>query len=186
MVISQRHSRKTLTGLQNKTKHPTTENKRITENCWVTWNDFRIEVKEDITPWLLVISRTALCRLDTTTGSSYPYLLKTKIVTSYAKLPPPKCLLSFIHFPIERKNVQLWCKLAFHYQCNFFFWNYNFTCIQIIFILQLHFSHSPHLRWFPKTYSSYTKRQRRHIHNKLCSYLGPERTKCVRQNGLDF
>jgi len=31
MVISQRHSSKTLTGLQNKKKHPTTENKRITE-----------------------------------------------------------------------------------------------------------------------------------------------------------
>jgi len=31
MVISQRHSTKTLTGLQIKTKHPTTENKRITE-----------------------------------------------------------------------------------------------------------------------------------------------------------
>jgi len=31
MVISQRHSTKTLTGLQNKTKHPTTENKQITE-----------------------------------------------------------------------------------------------------------------------------------------------------------
>ena len=29
MVISQRHSTKTLTGLQNKIKHPTTENKRI-------------------------------------------------------------------------------------------------------------------------------------------------------------
>jgi len=31
MVISQRHSTKTLTGLQNKAKHSTTENKRITE-----------------------------------------------------------------------------------------------------------------------------------------------------------
>jgi len=31
MVISQRHLTKTFTGLQNKTKHPTTENKRITE-----------------------------------------------------------------------------------------------------------------------------------------------------------
>jgi len=31
MVISQRHSTKTFTGLQNKTKHPTTKNKRITE-----------------------------------------------------------------------------------------------------------------------------------------------------------
>jgi len=31
MVIGQRHSTKTLTGLQNKTKHPTTENKRATE-----------------------------------------------------------------------------------------------------------------------------------------------------------
>jgi len=31
MVISQRHSTKTLTGLQNKTRHPTTESKRITE-----------------------------------------------------------------------------------------------------------------------------------------------------------
>jgi len=31
MVISQRHSTKALTGLQNKTKQPTTENKRITE-----------------------------------------------------------------------------------------------------------------------------------------------------------
>ena len=31
MVISQRHSTKTLAGLQNKTKHPTTENKRISE-----------------------------------------------------------------------------------------------------------------------------------------------------------
>ena len=31
MVISQRHSTKTLTGLQNKTKHPTRENKQITE-----------------------------------------------------------------------------------------------------------------------------------------------------------
>jgi len=31
MVISQRHLTKTLTGLQNKTKHPTGENKRITE-----------------------------------------------------------------------------------------------------------------------------------------------------------
>jgi len=31
MVMSQRHPTKTLTGLQNKTKHPTTENKRITE-----------------------------------------------------------------------------------------------------------------------------------------------------------
>ena len=31
MVTSQRHSTKTLTGLQNKTKHPSTENKRITE-----------------------------------------------------------------------------------------------------------------------------------------------------------
>ena len=31
MVISQRHSTKTLTVLQNKTKHPTTENKQITE-----------------------------------------------------------------------------------------------------------------------------------------------------------
>jgi len=31
MVISQRRLTKTLTGLQNKTKHPTTENKRITE-----------------------------------------------------------------------------------------------------------------------------------------------------------
>jgi len=31
MVMSQRHSTKTLTGLQNKAKHPTTENKRITE-----------------------------------------------------------------------------------------------------------------------------------------------------------
>jgi len=30
-VISQQHSTKTLTGLQNKTKRPTTENKRITE-----------------------------------------------------------------------------------------------------------------------------------------------------------
>jgi len=31
MIISQRHLTKTLTGMQNKTKHPTTENKRITE-----------------------------------------------------------------------------------------------------------------------------------------------------------
>ena len=31
MVMSQRHSTKTLTSLQNKTKHPTTENKRIIE-----------------------------------------------------------------------------------------------------------------------------------------------------------
>jgi len=31
MVISQRHSTKKLTGLQNKTKHLTTENKRINE-----------------------------------------------------------------------------------------------------------------------------------------------------------
>jgi len=31
MVISQRHSAKTLTGLQNKTKHPTRENKQFTE-----------------------------------------------------------------------------------------------------------------------------------------------------------
>jgi len=31
VIISQRHSTKALTGLQNKTKHPTTENKRITE-----------------------------------------------------------------------------------------------------------------------------------------------------------
>jgi len=31
MVMSQRHSTKTLTGQQNKTKHSTTENKRITE-----------------------------------------------------------------------------------------------------------------------------------------------------------
>jgi len=31
MVLSQRHSTKTLTGLQNETQHPTTENKRITE-----------------------------------------------------------------------------------------------------------------------------------------------------------
>jgi len=31
MVMSQRHSTKTLTGLQHETKHPTTENKRITE-----------------------------------------------------------------------------------------------------------------------------------------------------------
>jgi len=31
MFMSQRHSTKTLTGLQNKTKYPTTENKRITE-----------------------------------------------------------------------------------------------------------------------------------------------------------
>ena len=31
MVMSQGHSTKTLTGLQNKTKRPTTENKRITE-----------------------------------------------------------------------------------------------------------------------------------------------------------
>jgi len=31
MVISQRHSTKTLTGLQNETKHPASENKRITE-----------------------------------------------------------------------------------------------------------------------------------------------------------
>jgi len=31
MVIIQRHLTKTLTGMQNKTKHPTTENKRITE-----------------------------------------------------------------------------------------------------------------------------------------------------------
>jgi len=31
MVISQRHLTKTLTGQQNKTKHPTTENKGITE-----------------------------------------------------------------------------------------------------------------------------------------------------------
>jgi len=58
-------------------------------NCWVTWNNFWIEVKQNIThtiqqsiSWLLVISRTALCRLDTTTGSSYPYLLKTKVATS--------------------------------------------------------------------------------------------------------
>jgi len=29
--MSQRHSTKTLTGLQNKTKHSTTENKRTTE-----------------------------------------------------------------------------------------------------------------------------------------------------------
>jgi len=29
--MSQRHSTKTLTGLQNKTKHPTTANKRIAE-----------------------------------------------------------------------------------------------------------------------------------------------------------
>jgi len=57
-------------------------------NCWVTWHNFRIEVKQDIThtiqqsiSWLLVISRNALCRLDTTTASSYPYLLKAKVVT---------------------------------------------------------------------------------------------------------
>ena len=31
MVISRRYSTKTLSDLQNKTKHPTTENKRITE-----------------------------------------------------------------------------------------------------------------------------------------------------------
>jgi len=31
MGMSQRQSTKTLTGLQNKTKHPTAENKRITE-----------------------------------------------------------------------------------------------------------------------------------------------------------
>jgi len=31
MVISQRHSTKTLTGLQNKTKRSTTENRRIAE-----------------------------------------------------------------------------------------------------------------------------------------------------------
>jgi len=31
MVMSQGHSTQTLTGLQNKTKRPTTENKRITE-----------------------------------------------------------------------------------------------------------------------------------------------------------
>ena len=30
-LLSQRHLTKTLTGLQNKTKHPTTENKRIGE-----------------------------------------------------------------------------------------------------------------------------------------------------------
>ena len=27
-----------------------------------------------------------------------------------------------MHFPMERKNVQFWCKPAFHYQCNFFSW----------------------------------------------------------------
>jgi len=31
MVMTQRPSTKTLTGVQNKTKHPTTENKRMTE-----------------------------------------------------------------------------------------------------------------------------------------------------------
>jgi len=31
MIISQRHSTKTLIGLQNKTKNPSTDNKRITE-----------------------------------------------------------------------------------------------------------------------------------------------------------
>jgi len=84
MVISQRHSTKTLTGLQNKTSYYRKQTNHW--NCWVTWNNFWIEVKQDIThtiqqsiSWLLVISRTALCRLDTTTNSSYPYLLKTKV-----------------------------------------------------------------------------------------------------------
>ena len=40
MVISQRRLTKTLTGLQNKTKHPTTENKTNYWNRWVTWNSF--------------------------------------------------------------------------------------------------------------------------------------------------
>jgi len=42
-----------------------------------------------------------------------------------------------MHFPMERKNVQLWCKVAFHYQCNFFLELSFHTYMQIIFILPL-------------------------------------------------
>jgi len=36
------------------------------------------------------------------------------------------------------------------------------------------------------TYSSYTKRQRHHIHNRLCSYLGLEGAQCVRHSVWTF
>jgi len=68
-----------------------------------------------------------------------------------------------------------------------FFWGYHFTYIQIIFILQLCTFHILRIGdKLAKTHSSFTKRQRHHIHNRLCPYLGPEGTKGVRQNGLDF
>jgi len=50
-----------LTGLQNKPKHPTIK-KTNHWNFWVTWNNFRIEVNQDIThilqqsiSWLVII-----------------------------------------------------------------------------------------------------------------------------------
>jgi len=79
-----------------------------------------------------------------------------------------------MQFPMERKNVQLWCKLAFHHQCNVFLELSFHLYPDYLHLATLHFSHSPDWRWLPKTYSSFTKSQRHHIHNSLCSYLGPE------------
>ena len=54
-----------------------------------------------------------------------------------------------MHFPMERKNVQLWCKLAFHYQCNFFLELSFHLYADYYHLATLHFSHFPHLRWLP-------------------------------------
>ena len=44
---------KTFTGLQNKTKHPTTENERITEIIGVTWNNFCMVCYESGLFWMV-------------------------------------------------------------------------------------------------------------------------------------
>jgi len=54
-----------------------------------------------------------------------------------------------MHFPTESKNVQLWCGLAFHCQCNFFLEMSFHWYADYLHLATLHFSHSPHLRWLP-------------------------------------
>ena len=54
-----------------------------------------------------------------------------------------------MHFPMEKKNIQLWCKLPFHYQYNFFLELSFHLYPDPLHLVTLHFSHSPHLRWLP-------------------------------------
>jgi len=82
---------------------------------------------------------------------------------------------------MEMKNVQLWCKLAFHYQCNFFL-ELSFHCIQIIFILPLC---TFHILRIGDDYQRHILVLRKDK-DRLSLYLGPEGAKGVRPNGLDF